>query len=487
MSSAIGWLGVPMVSGWPLLIIFVAAVLLLLFLIIKVKLNPFLAMLISGLGIGFGANMPILNTTYTNAAGETVTQTGMVNTLTGGFGSTLTSVGIVIALGIIFGNVLSEARATEAIAKGLLRLTGTKRATLAVALAGFLISIPVYMDAAFIIMMPIVKYVAKETKRSIMPFVCALGCGTIVGHAMIIPTPGPMAVAEAMGANVGGFLLYSLIAGIVAVGCGGWLYGKVFNKHKAYEEAEGEKVEDVSLTAGKDVPGFGLSLAALLFPIVLILVSNILVTSCKDVAFINATFSFVGDKNIALLIGCFAALIMLRKYTKHKHFGDIVVEAADSAGLILLVTGAGGAFGAMINSCGIGDTLVDLMGNLGIPMVVLGFLLSAVLRVSQGSTTVALVTTSNILGPALASMVAAGTTPVLGGSAVLVGLAICAGGIGFSLPNDSGFWVLSRFSGISVADTLKTWTVSGSIAAFASFAVILIISIISQWVPLPLL
>ena len=484
MSSAIGWLGVPMVTGWPLLVIFVCAVLVLLFLIIKVKLNPFLALIISGLGTGFAANMPISATTYVNAVGKTVTQSGIVSTLTGGFGSTLASIGIVIALGIIFGNVLSESRATESIAKGLLRITGTERATFAVALAGFLISIPVYMDAAFIIMIPIVRYVAKETKSSILPYVCALGAGTIVGHAMVIPTPGPMAVAEAMRANIGGFLLYALIAGFVAVVCGGWLYGKAFKNREAYSD---EKAEIVSLDSGNELPGFGLSMCALLFPIMLILVSNIITSTCGDIKALNKIFSFLGDKNIALLLGCFGALIMLGKYIKGKPFSTIVVESADASGLILMITGAGGAFGAVINSCGIGDTLVGLMGNLGIPMVILGFVLSAVLRVSQGSTTVALVTTSNILGPALATMVAAGNTPPLGGSAVLVGLAICAGGIGFSLPNDSGFWVLSRFSGIGVPDTLKTWTVGGSIASFAAFAVILIISIISQWVPLPLL
>ena len=156
----------------------------------------------------------------------------------------------------------------------------------------------------------------------------------------------------------------------------------------------------------------------------------------------------------------------------------IVTEAADSAGLILLITGAGGAFGSILSTSGIGDYLVETMGSMNISPIVLGFALSALLRVSQGSTTVALVTTSSILGSAIAST---------GASPVLVGLAICAGGIGFSLPNDSGFWVLSRFSGISVSDTLKSWTIGGTIASFTAFIVLLILSAVSAVVPLPFL
>ena len=185
----------------------------------------------------------------------------------------------------------------------------------------------------------------------------------------------------------------------------------------------------------------------------------------------------MGDKNLALLFGVIAAYYLLRKHVA-KPFTQIIVEAADSSGLILLITGAGGAFGSIINASGIGQYLVDSMSDLNIPIVVLGFVLSAVLRLSQGSTTVALVTTSSILGPSIA-----GT----GASPVLVGLAICAGGIGLSMPNDSGFWVLSRFSGLSVQDTLKTWTAGGTIAGFTAFIIILLLHALYSSIGLPLL
>lgn len=446
-----------MVTGPYLLIAFVVSVAILLFLIIKMKVNPFIALLFSSIVTAFGVQMPMEE---------------IPKIICAGFGGTLTGIGIVIGLGIIFGNLLHEAGATEAIAKGLLKMTGKKNAALAVTAAGFLISIPVFMDAAFVIMMPIVKYVAKETKKSIMVFVCALGVGTIVGHCLVIPTPGPLAVAANMNAGIGGFLLYALVAGICGITVGGWLYGMRFNSYPVYEGELEEAIEET-----KNLPGFGLAMATLLFPIILILLSNVVVSVFPKGDFLYELFAFIGEKDIALFLGCIVAFASLRKYYA-RSFNTMVVEAADSAGLILLITGAGGAFGKVLSTSGIGDYLVTSMSDMSVSPIVLGFLLSALLRASQGSATVALVTTSSILGPAIA-----GT----GVSPVLVGLAICAGGIGFSLPNDSGFWVLSRFSGITVEETLQSWSVGGTLASLAVFVVVMIIAAIHSAVGLPLL
>lgn len=447
-----------MLTGPMLLVVFAVSILLLLISIIRYHINPFLALLITSIVTAFLVGMPI----------------GKISsTLSTGFGGTLAGIGIVIGLGIIFGSVLSEAGATTAIAEGLLKRTGIKKAALAVTAAGFLISIPVYMDAAFVIMMPIVKYVSDVTKRSLKVYVCALGVGTIVGHCLVIPTPGPLVVASNMNADVGAFIFYSLLAGIAGIIFGGWLYGKVFDNDKS------DVVKDAEKNPADDFkgPSFNRSLFCLLFPILLILVSNILLTALDKNSFMGGFFTFIGDKNIALLAGVIVAFYLLRAYIK-KAFSDLIIEAADSAGLIILITGAGGAFGSIINASGIGQYLVDSMSDLNIPVVVLGFVLSALLRVSQGSATVALVTTSSILGPAIAST---------GASPVLVGLSICAGGIGFSLPNDSGFWVLSRFSGLSVSDTLRTWTAGGTIAGFAAFLLILLLHALNSSIGLPLL
>lgn len=463
-----------MLTGYGLLIAFTVSIAILLVSIIKFKMNPFLALLLTSIITGFLVKMPINE---------------ISSTISSGFGNTLGSIGIVIGLGIIFGNILSESGATESIAKGLIAKTGSKNSALAICASGFLISIPVFMDAAFVIMMPIIKYVAKTTKKSLMVFICALGVGTIVGHALVIPTPGPLAVAANVNANIGAYIMYSIIVAFPAALAGGWMYGKVFEKYPAYEGEEETLVskENISnnnsqgevaasaLASDMAKPGFGVSMLALLFPIVLILVSNISKMFLAEGSNLYNIVVFLGDKNISILLGIIVAVALLSKYTG-KALGDIVIEAAESAGLILLITGAGGAFGSVINASGIGNFLVDTMSGLNISVIVLGFILSALLRLSQGSTTVALVTTSSILGPAIA-----GT----GVSPILVGLAICAGGVGLSLPNDSGFWILSRFSGMSVKDTLKSWTAGGTIAGFTAFGIVLLLSFINTIIPLP--
>lgn len=452
-----------MITGYGLLAVFAVSILILLVSIIKFKLNPFIALLLTSILTGFLVQMPI---------GD------ISSTISAGFGNTLGSIGIVIGLGIVFGNVLSESKATQSIANGLLSKTGDKNAAIAVTTAGFLISIPVYMDAAFVIMMPIVKYIADKTKKSLMIFICALGVGTIVGHAMVIPTPGPLSVAANMNADVGAFIFYSILCAFPAILVGGWLYGKRFNNAEAYQIDASEALEaEAAITKEEDenMPSFGLSMFTLLFPICIILLSNVIKAVLPADSMIVSIASFLGYKNIALLIGSVVAFALLHNHFE-KSFSDVVVEAADSAGLILLITGAGGAFGSVINASGIGDFLVTTMSDLSIPAVVLGFVLSALLRVSQGSTTVALVTTSSILGPAIAAT---------GASPVLVGLAICAGGVGLSLPNDSGFWVLSRFGGISVKDTLNSWTIGGTLAGFSAFAVVLILNVLNSVIGLP--
>lgn len=469
-----------MITGYSLLLVFAVSIGLLLISIIKMKMNPFLALLSTSIITAFMVRMPLADISPTIATG---------------FGNTLKGIGIVIGLGIIFGNILSEARATESIAKGLLKKTGDKNSALAINAAGFLISIPVFMDAAFVIMMPIVKYVADTTKKSIMMFICALGVGTIVGHALVIPTPGPLAVAANVNANVGAFIFYSIIVGFPASLAGGWLYGKIFENYKVEEVADAEvvyhfeestgtgttvSVEEINKKTDKpgnavNIPSFGLSMSVLLFPILLILASNLFGMLLPDGSVSKSVLAFAGDKNTALLLGVFAAMYAMKDFVK-KSYEKIIIESADSAGLILLITGAGGAFGNVINASGIGTFLVDTMSNMNISLLVLGFILSVLLRIAQGSTTVAIVTTSAILGPSIA---------LTGMSPVLVGLAICAGGVGFSLPNDSGFWVLSRFSGLSVKDTLKSWTVGGTVAGLTAFGMVLLINVLNNTVGLP--
>ncbi len=477
-----------MVTGPLLLVVFVLAIAFLLFTIIKLKWNPFLALLGTALGTALAVGTP----------GNEIP--ALIST---GFGNTLGSVGIVIGLGIILGYILAESRAINALANGMLRAVGNKNATLAVNTSGWMTGIPVFQDAAFVIFMPLVRQIQRTTKKPLVALVSALGVGTITSHALVIPTPGPTAVAGNMGADIGTFLLYALVVSLPASLLAGVLYPRFLAKRadpNAYLETPVDVVEGPRGTtlagpgAGTDIgsgssapdassetqvalqdraeaidrpePTMGIAVAVLMFPLLLILVGSITALLLPETSSVLPVAAFLGDKNVALLLGVIVAFVVLRKYFTTS-VNDVVIEATSSAGLILLITGAGGALGNVINSSGIGDYLVETMQGLSISLVVLGFLLSQVLRAAQGSTTVALVTTSAILGPLV---VGTGVSPVL------VGLAICAGGIGLSLPNDSGFWVLSRYSGLTVPDTIRAWTVGGTIAGLTAFAMVLLLS-----------
>ncbi len=447
-----------MVTGPLLLVIFGIAIAVLLVAILIFKLDPFLALLITAILTAFIVRMPVAD---------------ISNTIANGFGSTMASIGIVIGLGVILGKILAEAGATDQIARSLLRAVGDKRAGLAVNLTGYFVSIPVFFDAAFVILNPLMKSIATKSKKSVLYFITALAIGLITTHALVIPTPGPVAVAGNMKIDMGWFLLYSLIVALPASLVGGWLYASRLAKVEPSVDSSIVAVPETEAERGGKKPAGWLCFFVLLFPIVLILLGSIFGLVLPKGSAGAVFFGFIGNKNNALLIGVIIALLTMRPYFS-KPLNKIIAEAAESTGLILLITGAGGSFGAVINASGIGKYLVDTMQGLSIPLVALAFILSQILRSAQGSTTVALITTSSILGPVA---VAAGASPML------VALAICAGGIGLSLPNDSGFWVVSRFGGISVKDTFKTWTAGGTIAGVTAFAAILVLSIFRGILP----
>ena len=437
-----------------LLAIFLIGIALLMLLIIKFKVNPFLALIFISMVIGFGAQL---------SPGD------ISSNIASGFGNTMTSIGIVIALGIILGQLLYETGGTEEIASLVLKKVGMKNSPLALAITGVIVAIPVYFDAAFVILVTIAKQLSKKTGIPLARFVTALAVGLIVGHCVIIPTPGPMAVAGNVGASVASFVAYGLIFGFIAALVGGVFFSKLTAKTFFPSHfVDADESVDVGVEGNSEERASGvLAIGLILLPIVLILVGTIVSTAVGDSnPTLTAVCKFLGDKNVALFIGVVVAIFALKKYFK-RPLDDILSEAASQAGMVLLITGAGGSFGAIINATGIGDYIVTIMSNFNVPLIILGFVLSQILRAAQGSATVALVTTSAIVAPSIASM---------GASPVLVGLAICFGSVGLSLPNDSGFWVINRFADFSFQDTLKGWTLPGFIAGLTGLVLVLIAS-----------
>lgn len=448
---------ISMTTGPALLIIFLCAIAVLLVLLIRFKANPFLGLIVVSLLTAVAAGMP-------------AREIGSV--ISSGFGNTLGGVGIVIGLGIILGALLAEAQATGRIAKTLVSKLGKKNAPLAMSLTGYFVGIPVFMDAAFVILMPIARELSRTTKKPLIVFVTALSFGLLATHSMVIPTPGPLAVADNMKVEMGIFLFYALPVSMAASLTGGWLYGLYLGRRDLSVTDEAEVKDRETKEVGRTAPAL-LSFSLLLFPIVLILLGTTLTLLLPAGSKGGKIFSMIGDKNTALLLAVLLAMLALKNFIK-RPVREVVSDAAGSAGQILLITGAGGAFGNVINKTGIGNLLVDVLTSFDLSLILLGFVLAALLRAAQGSATVALVTASAIISPMVVQVDA---------SPVLVALGVCAGGLSMSLPNDSGFWVVSRFSGLSVTETFRSWTMAGIIGGITALLLTLSLDHLREFLP----
>ena len=298
-----------------LLAIFAVALIFVLVSIIKFNLHPFLSLLLGGLIMGILAGMPL-----------TDVSTGLAS----GFGSTMQSIGILIILGVALGNLLHLSGCTSQIAALMLKATGQKRAGLAVNLTGYIVSIPVFFDAAFVILVNLVKSLSRKGKIPFVSLVTALAVGLITTHALVIPTPGPVAVAGTMGANVGWFLLYSIIVSLPASIVGGVVYGKILGKNEKYANDFANAFDDVDeeaeITSDKNLPSGGLGIFLIFLPIFIILLGTIASMICEEGTTAYTVFAFLGDKNIALLIGVLVAFFALRKYIKESFLSRLQTE-----------------------------------------------------------------------------------------------------------------------------------------------------------------
>ncbi|MCD8140536.1 MAG: GntP family permease [Planctomycetaceae bacterium] len=450
-----------------LLLAFVIALAFVMGTIIKYKMHPFMSLLVGALIMGLIVGLPLPD------IGAAIAR---------GFGNTMGGIGIIIVLGVILGQLLHESGAMENIALTMLRITGEKNAVFATNITGLIVSIPVFFDAAFVILINLIKQLSLKGKLPYISLVCALGVGLITTHCMVIPTPGPLAVADTLGTNIGWMILYGIIVSLIGAYVGGVLYAKRLGampeNSAVYTETAEERAVDAAASSGPR-PSGGLGIFLIFLPICIILLGTVVPAVTTLSPAMTNFFKFIGDKNIALLIGVLVAFAFLRRYI-HRPFGEVITTCGKQAGSIFIITGAGGSLAAVINATGIGTVLVDSMSgwtsaNAAAAIIVIGWFISQVLRACTGSATVALITTAGILAPIVAGM---GTV-----SPVLVALGICAGGIGVSLPNDSGFWVVNRFSGFSVKQTIMCWTVAGTVTGVTVVVCLLILNFLSGVLP----
>ncbi|MER7183517.1 gluconate:H+ symporter [Streptomyces hyaluromycini] len=451
---------------------------LLLFLIIKARLQPFVALLAVSIAVGLLAGLSV-----TELFG-TVQRSDAVSTVESGMGGILGHVAIIIGLGTMLGAILEVSGGAEVLATRLLNLFGERRAPLAMGLTGLIFGIPVFFDVGIFVLAPLVYAAAKRGGKSILLYCLPLLAGLSMTHAFLPPHPGPVAAAALLHVQLGWVILMGIVCGVPAVlaawAYSAWIGRRIFvavpqDMVEAAEEARQAVVAE-QRAAGvapqeKPVP-LATVLAIIGTPLVLILAATFS-SIALDPSTGRSVLGFFGTPMVALTIALVLAyyLLGIRRGWSRKSLETVSTASLKPVGNILLVVGAGGIFGAVLKASGVAQALSDTFNGVGLPVIVLSYLISVVLRVAQGSATVAIVTTAGIVAPLLA-----------GGHhsqafVALVIMAISAGSIFASHVNDGGFWMVAKYFGISERDTLRTWTVLETVLSVAGFGVAGVVSV----------
>lgn len=452
------------ISGNQMILGMVIGIILLVYLILKTKIHTFLALIIASVVIGLVGGMPPAD---------------VINAITSGFGSTLGSIGIIIGFGVMMGQIFEKSGAAKRMAYTFLRLFGKDKEEAALAVTGFLVSIPIFCDSGFIILAPLARALSKQTKKSIVTLGIALASGLVITHTMVPPTPGPVGVAGIYGANVGSVILWGIVIAIPMV-LSIMPYAKKLGEtiyQLPAEEGDGwirpdsfQKPEDLKSSFNEaELPGVFIAFAPIFVPIILILL-NTMGAVLKFSGLFGEVVTFLGTPLIAVAIGLIIAIMTLTQDMTREATLKTIEKGISSAGIVILVTGGGGALGSVLRTSGVGEYIAGFIADSNIPLLFLPFLISTLMRFIQGSGTVAMLTSASITAPIMAS---------LGADPVFATLSACIGSLFFSYFSDSFFWVVNRTIGITDAkEQMRVWSIPTTIAWGVGFISLLIINAI---------
>lgn len=446
------------------------AIFVLIFLVLRTRVHALLAMLIAAAIAGISGGLTAVET---------------VSVITKGFGSTLGSIGIVIGLGVMMGRVLEVSGAAEQIAYSFIRWLGKKREEWALAITGYIVSIPIFVDSAFVILYPLAKALAKNGKRNLLTLGVALAGGLVVTHHSVPPTPGPLGVAGIFGVDIGAMILAGMTLAVPCV-IGIVLYAKwLAVKYPEFmpEEIGSEDLKEIHARyiedkANKPLPSLLLSVLPILTPILLILINAVNGLILKTESFQGMennwyfqTFEFLGAPIIALSISVLIAVYTLMPKASKEEVIDRMEEGLQSAGIILLVTGAGGALGAVLRDSGTGNILAAHVASLPITPVLIPFIIATLVRLIQGSGTVAMITAASISAPIISQI------PDI--NLLVAAQAATMGSLFFGYFNDSLYWVVNRMMGIKdVKQQMMVWSIPTTIAWAIGLVGVLILDVV---------
>lgn len=439
----------PVLGAGPLLGIAAAAIALILFLVMRLKLHAFVALIIASIFTALAAGIPI---------------DGVMPTLMKGFSSTLGNIALLVGLGAMIGRLVEASGGAQSLADALVKRFGEDKAPFALGLASLIMGFPIFFDAGLIVMLPVIFAVARRLDGPILAYGIPAAGAFSVMHVFVPPHPGPVAASDFYGADMGLVLLFGLLVALPTWYVSGYHWGKYVGAKYPNRVADTLLGDQQQLT--HKAAGPGTVIAVMLIPMLLIFGNtgvNALSTSGRidGGATWARTLTFLGQTPIALLVTVLVAMVAVgfNLGVPREEVQARMESALGPVCSVILITGAGGMFGGVLRTSGIGDALADSMSNLGIPVLLAAWLIAAALRIAQGSATVALTTAAALMVPAVEAGAYSGV------QLALIVLATAAGSVIASHVNDSGFWLVGRLMGLDVATTLKTWTVNQTLIA----------------------
>ena len=457
----------------------VAGIATIVIIVLATRLDAFIALLIAALVTGVVAGQDLLS---------------LIDAVTTGFGTTLASIGIVIGLGVGIGKILEVSGAADSLARAFLRAFGKGREPWAMGSVGSLVSIPVFCDSGYVIMNPLARSIARVKRGGYITLALALGAGMTLTHHMVPPTPGPLAATGILGADIGGVILTGLVFTVlllpVVVIYARWIgpklepylnakvsrdvyatagVGAATASATTVDTVTGDEVtvteetttETPATAAGGKKPGAVLGFLPLIIPLLLIVANTVSTAIDRNAQGVLsgddyepsswvAPLAFIGNPVVALIIGLVLAVYtLLPRFTPRSQVQSWLADAAASAGLILLITGAGGSFGMVLRESGVGDALAEAIASISLPALLVPFIIASLVRLAQGSGTVAMITAASVTAPLIEP---------LGLSPLVAVMACTAGSMVFSYFNDSYFWVVTRFAGLDGIQAIKGWS-----------------------------
>lgn len=465
-----------------LIAIGIGGIALLLVLIIKFKVQAFYALILTSIVVGLAAGLPMTTIAATDTAPE---QLGIIQAIIAGVGGTLGSVAVLVALGSMLGKIIEISGGADSLAGQFTKWLGPKRVGIALTAAAAILAIPVFFDAGFIILIPIIYAFSKAAGLNPIKFGLPVAGIMLAVHVAVPPHPGIVGGAAILQADVGWITILSLLISI-PLAVVAYIVGKYINRteysmieatRKMFDEFGTESGPRTgTLADGEKAPGAFTILGIIILPLLMIMVGTTIAPMFEKGTWANGLLAMIGQPIFALMVAIGVAMIALgiRRGWSLEKLGEVMESALPAAAVIILVTGAGGAFGRILTETGIGRAVADVLASTGMPVLLAAFLISQIMRAAQGSATVAITTASGLLLPTVEAL-GLGTIHL-----ALVALAIGYGALGLSHVNDSGFWIVTRYLGLSVKDGLRSWTVLTTVLGVVGFLLV-----VALWLVIP--